>query len=324
MELLSQLFRCTVFRDHLYDAGGICMQFSRSTLFTGCATALVTPFLPGGTLDETALRHLIEIQIDAGIDALILLGTTGEPCTLSMQERETIIRIGLETVQGRVPVIVGTGSNNTQQTIEYAIQARQLGAQGQLTVTPYYNKTTQTGLLRHYDAILTACPLPMILYHVPSRTGMSFEASTASALSKNHPIAGFKDASGNLRFTTELIEQTAGTLPIYCGNDDLIASMMALGACGAISVCSNLFPKALTELTHLCQTGYGEKAQAIQDSLLPLLHALSCQVNPIPVKAALSMLDMIHDELRLPLVPLEEPYRQNLLHILNSMSWSSL
>ena len=155
-------------------------------LFTGCATALITPFLPDGRLDEPALRHLLAMQIAAKMDALVLLGTTGEPCTLSMDERERIIEIGLECTGGSIPVIVGTGSNDTRRAIEYARQAQRLGAAGQLSVTPYYNKTTQSGLIRHYHAILDACPLPMILYNVPGRTGMGLSADTAAALSR-HP-----------------------------------------------------------------------------------------------------------------------------------------
>lgn len=285
-------------------------------LFKGCATALVTPFLPGGELDDEALRRLIRMQLDAGIDALVLLGTTGEPCTLSMQERERVISIGIETVQGSLPVIIGTGSNDTRRAMEYALQAKHLGAQGQLCVTPYYNKTTQSGLIRHYTAILSCCDLPMIVYNVPSRTGMSICADTAKELSFHPLIAGIKEASGNPVLASEIIRHTGGSLPVYCGNDDQIVPMMAQGAKGAISVCSNIVPTQTRAITHACLSSRFDEARTAQQTLLPLIGELFSQVNPIPVKSALSMLGLIHDELRLPLTPLDEPYRSRLEHVL--------
>lgn len=292
------------------------MSFHRPILFAGCATALITPFLSDGTIDETALKKLIHMQLDAGIDALVLLGTTGEPSTLTMQERERIITLGMDTVQQQIPVIVGTGSNDTRRAIEYARQAKALGAHGQLCVTPYYNKTSQTGLVKHYHAILSACELPMILYNVPSRTGLSISVDTAAELALHPLICGLKEASGNVVFASEIIQKTNGQLPIYCGNDDLIVPMMALGAKGAISVCSNLIPVQTRALTHACLKGCFDEAQERHHALLPLINALFSQVNPIPVKAALSMLDIIRDELRLPLTPLDEPYRSKLKNML--------
>jgi len=288
-------------------------------LFSGCATALVTPFLPGGALDEDALRRLILMQMNAGIDAIVLLGTTGEPCTLSIKERERIIAIGMETVNGRLPVIVGTGSNDTRRAMEYAKQAKRLGAQGQLSVTPYYNKTTQAGLLHHYEAILSCCELPMIVYNVPSRTGMSISADTAKALALHPLLAGVKEASGDPAVTAAMIFETEGRMPVYCGNDDLIVPLMALGAKGAISVCSNVLPKQTGAITHACLKGCFDEARDAQQALLPFIHALFSQVNPIPVKSALSMLGLIHDELRLPLTSLDEPHRSKLEMILRHM-----
>lgn len=294
-----------------------CPVFSNaSTIFTGCATALVTPFLPGGALDEEALRRLIALQLDAGIDALVLLGTTGEPCTLSMDERERVITIGLEAVSGRIPVLVGTGSNDTRRAIEYARQARKLGAQGQLSVTPYYNKTTQTGLLRHYSAILDSCDLPMILYNVPSRTGMSLKPDTLVQLAVHPNVAGLKEASGDLSIASDFLACAGGTLPLYSGNDDLIVPLMALGGSGAISVCSNLVPLQTRLITQACLSGCFDEASNAQQALLPLMRALFTQVNPIPVKAALAMMGQIHDVVRLPLVPMDEPQRSRLAHVL--------
>ena len=287
-----------------------------SPIFTGCATALVTPFLPDGSLDADALKALIQLQLDAGIDALVLLGTTGEPCTLSMAERERVIRLGLEAVHGRIPVLVGTGSNDTRRAIEYAAQARKLGAQGQLSVTPYYNKTTQAGLIRHYSAILDSCDLPMILYNVPSRTGMSIQPDTLAQLAVHPHVAGLKEASGNMALAADYLACTHGALPLYSGNDDLIVPLMALGASGAISVCSNILPLQTRRITCACQSGCFDEAAELQQELLPLIRALFAQVNPIPVKAALAMLGRIHDVVRLPLVPLEEPERGRLQRLL--------
>ena len=292
------------------------MSHDNITLFSGCATALVTPFLSNGNLDEDALKRLIEIQICAGIDALVLLGTTGEPSTLSMKERERVISIGIETVNHRVPIIIGTGSNDTRRAIEYAKQAKSMGVQGQLSVTPYYNKTTQAGLIRHYNAILAACELPLILYHVPSRTGFNIAADTVKELSLHPLIRGIKEASGNLSLTAEMIGITNGSLPVYCGNDDLIVPMMALGAKGAISVCSNVVPVQTHTIVHACLHNCFAEASEAQQALLPLINALFAQVNPIPVKAALNMMGLIHDELRLPLIPLDEPYRSRLKSIM--------
>lgn len=291
-----------------------------SPLFTGCATALVTPFLPDGSLDEEALKRLILLQLDAGIDALVLLGTTGEPCTLSMDERERVIAIGLETAGGRVPVIVGTGSNDTRRAIEYARQARKLGAQGQLSVTPYYNKTTQNGLIRHYSAILDSCDLPMILYNVPSRTGMRMNPDTLAQLAVHPNVAGLKEASGDLSLAADFIQRTRGDLPLYCGNDDLIVPLMALGAAGAISVCSNILPLQTRLITFACRNGCFDEASDAQQALLPLMRALFAQVNPIPVKAALAMMGLIHDVVRLPLVPMDEPHRSRLQRVLEDCS----
>lgn len=287
-----------------------------SPLFTGCATALVTPFLPDGRLDEPALRRLIAMQLEAQMDALVLLGTTGEPCTLTMDERERVIEIGLECVGNSIPVIVGTGSNDTRRAIEYARQAQRLGAAGQLSVTPYYNKTTQSGLIRHYHAILDACALPMILYHVPGRTGMGLTAETVAELSRHPAVVGLKEASGSLSLTSDLLEKTHGELPVYCGNDDQILPLMALGGCGAVSVVSNVLPKETRALTQACLKRRIDEAQALQLKLMPLIRALFLQVSPIPAKAALSMMGLIHDELRLPLTPMDEPCRSQLKQVL--------
>ena len=295
------------------------MFISQNPLFSGCATALVTPFLPDGSLDLNGLRRLIGTQIEAGIDALVLLGTTSEPSTLSMAERETVIRTGIEMASGKIPVIVGTGSNDTRRAIDYAHQAKQLGADGQLCVTPYYNKATQSGLVRHFSAVLDACALPMILYNVPGRTGVNLSIPAVSDLAAHPHIAGIKEASGSMPYAAEIIHATQGTLPVYCGNDDAITPLMALGAIGAISVCSNIVPIQTRALTQACLNGCFDEARNMQLTLLPLIDLLFSQVNPIPAKAALAMMDQIHDVLRLPLTPMEEPHRSQLHHALQAL-----
>lgn len=286
-------------------------------VFSGCAAALVTPFLPGGGIDEAALRRLITMQLEAHTDAIVLLGTTGEPSTLSMAEREQVIRIGTSAVHGSIPVIVGTGSNDTRKAIAYARQAKDLGADAQLTVTPYYNKATQTGLIRHFSAIMDASDLPLIAYNVPGRTGLSMTAQTIRELAVHPCFAGIKEASSQTELTTEIIGQTNGIIPVYSGCDELILPLMALGAVGAISVCANIVPTQTRAITKACLSGCYEQARSAQLILAPLIRALFAQVNPIPVKAALSMMGVIHEELRLPLTPLEEPYRERLKAILH-------
>ena len=285
-------------------------------LFTGCATALVTPFTREGTPDEPALRRLIALQADAGVDALVLLGTTGEPCTLTTEERARVIAVGLEAANGRLPVLVGTGANDTRLAIDHAKQAFALGAQGQLCVTPYYNKATQEGLVRHFFAIADACPLPMIVYNVPGRTGMSMTPETCAQLCAHPGIVGLKEASGDVVLAARMLEATEGRLPLYCGNDDLILPLMALGAVGAVSVVSNVLPAQTRALTTACLSGCMEQARAAQLALLPIIRALFSQVSPIPVKAALSMLGLCEDVLRLPLTPMEEPQRGKLRELL--------
>lgn len=287
-------------------------------LFTGCAAALITPFTQDGALDESALLRLISMQVEAGMDALVLLGTTGEPCTLTMAERERIIALGVKAA-GNIPVIVGTGSNNTRLAIEYAHQAKDLGASGQLSVTPYYNKTTQDGLVRHFTSIADSCDLPMILYNVPGRTGLHISVSAAMELSTHPGIVGFKEASGDLAYSADLLAVTGQTLPLYAGNDDLILPLMAQGAVGAISVVANLLPMQTRAITNACLCGCCEQAKAAQQALLPLIRALFSQVSPIPIKAALAAAGLINETLRLPLTPMEEPHRSQLMQILKEM-----
>lgn len=288
-------------------------------IFTGCACALVTPMTGGGALDEDALRRLLRMQLDAGMDALVVLGTTGEPCTLTMDERERVITLAVRACGGRMPVIVGTGSNDTRRAAAYARQAKALGADAQLCVTPYYNKATQDGLIRHYEAILAECALPMILYDVPARTGMRMLPETAAQLAAHPLIAGIKEAAEDVRTAAEIVERTGGRLPVYGGNDDLTPPLMSAGACGSVSVLANVLPGPAREVTQLCLNGDYAAAGERQRALMPLIRALFSQVSPIPVKAALSMMGLCEDVLRLPLTPMEEPYRAHLAAVLRHM-----
>lgn len=288
-------------------------------LFSGCAAAMITPFRKNGSIDTDALTRLIDMQIKAEMDAIVLLGTTGEASTLSMHEREQVITTGVLAAGKLMPVIVGTGSNDTRKAIEYARQAKSLGAAGQLSVTPYYNKSTQRGLIKHFIAIAENSDLPLMVYNVPSRTGMTISAETLKTLSAHPGIIGIKEASGDLSLTADIIHKTAGALPIYCGNDDIILPMMAQGAVGAISVIANMLPQQTRSITHACLSGCYDQAKSAQEALHPLIRMLFSQVNPIPIKAALSAMGLIEDELRLPLTPMEEPYRSKLTDYLSAM-----
>ena len=285
-------------------------------IFAGCATALVTPMRADGSLDENALRRLIAMQLEAHMDAIVVLGTTGEPCTLSMDERERVIAVTVELCKGKMPIIVGTGSNDTHKAVLYARQAHALGADAQLCVTPYYNKATQEGLLRHYGTILDACELAMILYNVPSRTGMNLSADTAAQLAVHPGVVGLKEASGDMALVEAIAQKTDNSLPLYSGNDDLTLQLMAMGAAGSISVASNVVPELSRAVTSACLSGDFAAAREAQTRLIPLINALFSQVSPIPVKAALSMMGLCDDVLRLPLTPMEEPHRSKLREVL--------
>ncbi|MBR5224496.1 MAG: 4-hydroxy-tetrahydrodipicolinate synthase [Clostridia bacterium] len=291
------------------------MSETSKILFSGCAAALVTPFKHDGSIDKETLIALISRQND--MDALVVLGTTGEPCSLTMEEREQILTLAMK--HSKIPVIVGTGTNDTRKAIEFAKQANDFGAAAQLCVTPYYNKTSQDGLICHYSAILDSTPLPMILYNVPSRTGMSISAQTVAKLAVHPNVTGIKEASGDLTLAADILASTDGTLPLYCGNDDLILPMMAMGAVGAISVAANLIPMQIRAITKACLSGCLLQAQSAYNAILPLIKALSTQVNPIPIKAALSMTGLIEENLRLPLSQLEHPYRTQLRDVLSQM-----
>ena len=284
----------------------------QKSVFTGVATALITPTNAGG-IDKPAYEKLINWQIAEGGDALVICGTTGEGATLSDQEHRDALRWAVEIADGRVPIIAGTGSNDTSYAIELTKYACQVGCDAMLCVTPYYNKTTQKGLVAMYNAIADASTKPIIVYNVPSRTGVSIEPATYVELAKHPNIAGIKEANGNISKVMETMALVGDQLDLYSGNDDQIVPIMACGGKGVISVLSNVAPRETHEMCQKMLDGDYAGALELQKKYLPLIHSLFCQVNPIPVKAAMAAMGYCEDYVRLPLVPMEEDLKQVML-----------
>ena len=277
-------------------------------LFTGCATALVTPFR-NGALDKPAFLRLLHRQIDGGADALVVAGTTGESPTLTDGEKKWLFKTAAEVAAAAprpIKVIAGTGSTNTRRACELSRMAEDCGCDGLLVVTPYYNKASEAGLIAHYEAIAAATSLPIIAYHVPSRTGCKLSPNACRRLAEIPTLAGLKDATGDLSFTARVAALCGDSLPLYSGNDDQTLPVLSLGGHGVISVVSNLCPEAMTRLCRLWREGKTAEARALQLSLIPLCDALFCEVNPIPVKAAMELLGLCSAEVRLPLAEADE------------------
>ena len=281
-------------------------------IFRGAATALVTPLTAQG-IDYPQLGRLIDWQIESGIDALVICGTTGEGSTLTDQEHRSAIAYAVERAAGRVPVIAGTGSNDTAYAIELTRFACEVGADACLVVTPYYNKATQNGLVTMYNAIADASTKPLILYNVPSRTGVGIQPATYLKLAEHPNIAAIKEANGNISAIVETRALVGDKLDIYSGNDDEIVPILSMGGLGVISVLSNLLPKETSQICHKFFAGDVAGAAKMQCQYLPLIRALFSEVNPIPVKAAMAAMGFGEDYLRLPLTPMEEGHRQVLL-----------
>ena len=277
----------------------------KKILFSGCGTALATPF-KNDSVNLEEFKKLIEFQIANGVNALIVCGTTGEAATMTLQEKINTIKCAVETSNGRVPVIVGTGSNNTKQAIEMSKTAEELGADGLLIVTPYYNKTTQQGLIAHYSAIAKEASLPIILYNVPGRTGVNILPETCLELSKIENIVAIKEASGNLSQVAEIAHLCGDNLHIYSGNDDQILPVLSLGGIGVISVLSNVKPKLTCDIINNFFERNIETSIELQLKAIPLIKALFSEVNPIPVKAALNMISFDFGIPRLPLVEISK------------------
>ena len=287
----------------------------QTSIFRGAATALITPLTPDG-IDFNQFRRLIDWQIGEGIDALVIAGTTGEGSTLTDAEHREAIRFSVEVAAGRVPIIAGTGSNDTDYAIDLTRYACSVGADAMLVVTPYYNKATQKGLIRMYSAIADASDKPLILYNVPSRTGVGIEPTTYLALADHPQIAAIKEANGNISKIVETRALVGDRLDIYSGNDDEIVPILAAGGAGVISVLSNLLPRQTSELCKRFFAGDVAGSMEMQCAYLPLIRALFSEVNPIPVKAAMAAMGFCEDYLRLPLTPMEDAHRAVLLNLM--------
>lgn len=287
----------------------------KKTIFEGMATALITPITENG-IDFEAFAKLIDWQIEKGINGLVVCGTTGESSTLTDEEHREAIRFAVKQAAGRVPVIAGTGSNDTAYAIELTKEACAAGADAVLVVTPYYNKATQKGLIKIFTAIADASTVPVILYNVPSRTGVNIEPTTVAELAKHPRISAIKDAGGNISKTAELISLCGDNIDVYSGNDDQVIPIMSLGGKGCISVLSNIMPKEAVEMCRLFKEGKTAEAAKMQIDLLPLINALFSEVNPIPVKAAMAAMGFCEDYLRLPLTPMEDGNREKLYSLM--------
>ncbi len=276
-----------------------------NTIFKGSATALVTPLNEKG-VDFDALEKLIEFQIKNSTDALVICGTTGEAPTLEDNEHLSAIECAVSTARGRIPVIAGTGSNNTAHAVMMNKEAQKLGADGLLWVTPYYNKTTQRGLVKHYETLAFSTDLPAILYNVPGRTGVDIKPETVEKLSKIENIVAIKEATGDVARACDIIARCGDDIDVYSGNDDIIVPLMSIGAKGVISVLSNVMPKETHELCTKCLEGDFKTAGTLQIKYFNLVKALFSEVNPIPVKTALNLMGYNAGVLRLPLYEMED------------------
>lgn len=284
----------------------------KKTIFTGAATAIVTPF-KNGKVDYDMYGTLIDWQIEQGIDAIVTVGTTGEGPTLTHEEHREVIRYCVEKVAHRVPVIAGTGSNCTEEAIGLTKFAAQVGADAALLVTPYYNKATQAGLVASFTAVADAADLPCVLYNVPGRTGCNIQPATVAKLAEHPMICAVKEASGNISQVAQIAALAGDKIDIYSGNDDQVVPIMALGGKGVISVLSNVAPAATVEMCRRMLAGDVADARELQLKYLPLIDALFCEVNPIPVKAAMAAMGYGENSLRLPLTCMEPAHEERLL-----------
>lgn len=284
-------------------------------IFTGCGTAIITPF-KNGEVDYEAFGKIIDEQIEAGIDSIIVCGTTGEAATLTDKEHRDVIEFAVKRSAHRVPIIAGTGSNDCAYAIELSAHACEVGADALLHVTPYYNKTSQRGIVKHFTKIADECSKPIILYNVPSRTGVNISIEAYKELAQHPNIVATKEACGNLSFIVNLMKECGDMLDVYSGNDDQIVPMMSVGAKGVISVLSNVMPNETVELTHLYLEGKCTQSAKLQLDYLKLINALFMTVNPIPVKSAMAMLGKCEVEMRLPLCEMSEEENAKLLAVL--------
>ena len=296
--------------------GGVYMK---KTVFKGVATALITPFKENGEVDFAALERIINWQIDEGINGLVICGTTGEKATLNDQEHCEVLRRAVEFTRGRVPIIAGTGSNDTAHAIWMTREAYKLGCDAALVCTPYYNKTTQEGLVEMYRAIADESELPIIVYNVPSRTGIAIEPETYKVIAEHPMICGIKEANGDLSKIAQTFNLLGDGVAMYSGNDDQVIPIMSLGGLGVISVLSNVCPALTVKMTDFALQGNFKEAAELQLKLIPFINALFSEVNPIPVKAAMSELGFCLNKLRLPLIPMSALKHQKMKEIMKDL-----
>jgi len=288
-------------------------------MFTGCGTALVTPFRQDRSLDEATLRSLIKRQLDNGISFLVPCGTTGESPTLTHEEHLRVVEITLDEAKGKVPVLAGAGGYNTAEVIELALELRSMGVDGILSVTPYYNKPTQEGLYQHYKAIAAAVQLPIVVYSVQGRTGVNVEPATLKRLAEIDYITGVKEASGNIAQMAQVVHQVPSNFTVLSGDDSITIPLIALGGKGVISVVSNEIPREMTQLATAALGGDFARARDLQRKHLPLMDVNFVESNPIPVKAAMAMMGLLDPVWRLPMVPPSESNRAKIENVLDHL-----
>ena len=288
-------------------------------IFKGAGVAIVTPMYEDGKVNYDKLEEILEEQIAGGTDAIVICGTTGEASTMSPEEHLSVIKYGCEVVKGRIPVVAGTGSNCTREAVYMSQKAEEVGADGVLLVTPYYNKATQNGLIAHFTTIAEAIKIPALLYHIPGRTGVTMKPETIVSLCKNVPnIVGVKEASGNFSSIATMMNMADGCIDVYSGNDDQIVPLLSMGGKGVISVLSNVAPKQTHDICQKFFDGDVKGSLQMQLDAIPLISALFSEVNPIPVKAAMNMMGKEVGPLRLPLTEMEDAHKEVLKQAMKS------
>lgn len=289
------------------------------SIFKGVCTALITPF-DKGKVDFDSFGRLIDFQIENDVDALLVCGTTGEPCTMTELEKISVIQFAQERIGGRVPLLVGTGGNNTAEVVNFIGKIQNMGISALLCVTPYYNKTTQNGLVRHYGAIAESTFLPVIIYNVPSRTGVNVQPKTLKLLAEKENIVAIKEASGNVAQAVEMMSLCGDKIDLYSGNDDINVPLFSIGGIGTISVLSNIMPAETAGMVHKYMEGDVHSAANMQKRLMPIIKCLFSEVNPIPVKTAASLMGLCSDELRLPLTGMGDENKRVLIDCMKEFS----
>ena len=299
----------------IFICSGEEIKMKKESIFKGAATALITPFTEDG-VDYESFGRLIDWQIEQGINALVISGTTGESATMTQLEHKQVLSFAIDRIAGRVPVIAGTGANETSFAVELAKHACSAGADACLVVTPYYNKATQNGLVTMYNVIADASTKPIIVYEIPSRTGVTIQPETLVKIAQHPNIAAVKEASGNIAKIVDEFALLDGALDIYSGNDDQVIPLLSMGGAGVISVLSNLMPKATAQMCDKFFAGDVSGAAKMQCEFMPLIHALFSEVNPIPVKSAMAKMGFCENILRLPLTPMEEAHEAKMFEIM--------